>query len=170
MSRAGEAIRTLFSKGNGEKTRTITADVANCKPDTANRLFNYRIERVADGALMVCGVIFAPGVAEEGKAAGAAIHSGCGGQFILSGSAKIAGAHDDHAVAIAIALAADQLGVEQCSRVGRDFCAVAKFGQRFGKARVGFAIRFDGGGDGFQVAQRLLLVATDCGLIPFDLE
>src|SRR5262245_9156434 len=167
--RTGEAIRFYFQKVH-RKRQERSEPVWRTANLQSRNLLNNGIERMAYGALMVGGVIFALGVTEEGKTSGAAIHGRSGRKFILSGSAQVAGADDDHAVPIAVALAADQLRVEESGRISRGFCGVAKFGQGIGKARVSSAIRFYGSRNGFQVRQSLLLVTRDCGLVPFDFK
>ena len=84
----------------------------------SRKLLNNRVERMANGALMIGDVIFALGIAKEGNAPGAAIHGGSSGKFILGGSPEIAGANDDQAIAIAVVFAADKFGVEQRCGLG----------------------------------------------------
>src|SRR5579862_1502669 len=155
-----------------ERSETGTGRIATNEDGRIRerRLINDGIERVADAALMIAGVVLAIVVAEKREASGSGVNGGSGGRFVLRGSAEIVCADDDHAEAVAVVLAAGEVGIEQAGGVSGNFCALAEFGERFGEAGVGLAVGFNGGGDGFEVGERALLIAADGGAVPLDLE
>src|SRR5262245_61649427 len=119
---------------------------------------------------MVGSVVFALTIAKKRKATSAAVRSRRGGKFILSGCTDVVRSHDDHPKTITTTPAAREFGLQQPGGVGGNLRSAAKFGQGFGKSRVGRAVSLDCSGDNFEVGQSLLLVFTDGGPIPLDFE
>src|SRR5579863_2343317 len=113
------------AKGVAKRERAATRGV---RLERAAQLFDDGIERVADTALMIAGVVLAVVVAEKREAAGPAVDGGSGGELVLRRSAEIVSADDDHAEAVAVMLAAGEFGIEQGGRIGGDFCALAELG------------------------------------------
>ena len=125
---------------------------------------------MAEAALMVAGVELAGGIAEEGEATCSGVDGGGGGELILRGSADIVGADDDHAEVIAVVASRGEVVVKKPCGVRGSFWPRSKLGERFGQARVSFAIGFHGRCDGFHVREGVTFITADRGLIPFDFE